>query len=279
MGTRVAIAVVPTPAGEALKRALLQRITWAGDIEVVGEDTQDYIMIVGGGDGFLLETVQRTLGRARGYFGINLGTVGFMMNDFGGKTDEQIAEEIIEFIRTNSFQTVMHPVLRAEIQPEVGEKFVRYAANDVVVRYFDSDQAVRLDIAIDNVSLPIFSGDGVILGTPAGSTAYTLSAGGSPIDHRLKCFSLTPIAPQMSAEFANLTKPVILSPDAKVVINVLERDKRPVRCSIDTSGWNYVKSVSASLDKEKEFSLLYLPDWNYLDRLSRKIFGVKERRR
>lgn len=279
MSAKIALAVLGTTAGETLKRALLRRIAWAGDVEIIGEEASNYIMIVGGGDGFLLETVQRTLGRARGYFGINLGTVGFMMNDFGDKSLEQVVEQVVEVIRLGVYQEVRHPVLRAVIQPEIGEKFIRYAVNDVVVRYFDSDQAVRLEITVDEVTLPIFSGDGVILGTPAGSTAYTLSAGGSPIDHRLKCFSLTPIAPQMSAEFANLTKSVILSPDAKVTIRVLEMQKRPARCSIDTAGWNHIESVSVCLDQEKGFSLLYLPDWNYLARLSRKIFGVKERRR
>jgi len=276
--TKVAIATVKTAPAEVFKNVLLRKFAGVPDFEVVGEDSRDYIMIVCGGDGFLLETVQRTLGHARGYFGINLGTVGFMMNDFGGLVPNEIVSQVVDLIRSNSFKVVTHPLLRAEIKLIAGEKFVRYAANDVVVRYFDSDQAVRLEIVIDEVTLPVFSGDGIILGTPAGSTAYTLSAGGSPVDHRLKCFTLTPIAPQISAEFANLTKPMILSPDARVIIRVLETKKRPARCSIDTSGWNDIEEVAVSLKQGKDFSLLYVPGWNYFTRLSQKIFGVKQRR-
>lgn len=253
------------------------------EVRLVSPEKPKDIMVVCGGDGFLLATARKYLDSTKAFFGVNLGTVGFLMNDYSGLTkscpaaSRKAVDDICQSIVNGQYKEINYLLLRAEIEYFDKSNEQVLAINDLSIER-QGNQAARLEVCIAGVDLPVYSGDGLLIGTPAGSTAYTLAAGGTPIDHAAKCFILTPNNPQRSAEFANLSVPVVLAADRVIEIKVAEATKRPVKMVVDGAGRNNLKSVRISVDLKKTLTLLWLPNWNYFDRVSRKIIGVKARK-
>ncbi len=279
---RVAVVSVEKHA-HGLAWKIKELLSCKKEIWLVSPNKPKDIMVVCGGDGFLLATARKYLDNTKAFFGVNLGTVGFLMNDYTGPTKNcpsmslKAVDDICQSIVNDQYKENKYLLLRAEIEyfDKSGEQVL--AINDLSIER-QGNQAARLEVCLDGVDLPVYSGDGLLVGTPAGSTAYTLAAGGTPIDHAAKCFILTPNNPQRSAEFANLSVPLVLAANRVMEIKVVEAKKRPVKIVVDGVGRNNLKSVRISVDSEKTLALLWLPSWNYFERISKKIIGVKARR-
>lgn len=276
---RVAVVAINEKVGQKFRSAIIDLLERAKTVTVVGSNARKDVMIVCGGDGFLLSALRKYRKTTKAFLGINLGTVGFLMNDVAYSDPARVARVVVTALLSDSYREMEYQILRADVEyfgNKKGESLV--ATNDISIER-QSDQAVRLDVAFDEVEMPVYSGDGLLIGTPAGSTGYTISAGGSPIDHRAPVFILTPNNPQKSALFANLTTPVIFAKETRIAISVREAHKRPVRVVIDGAGRRNVKSVKAYIDPHETIKILWLRNWNYFERLGKKIFGVQERRR
>ncbi|MGE3742246.1 MAG: NAD kinase, partial [Geminicoccaceae bacterium] len=148
-------------------------------------DAADVIVPLGG-DGFMLETLHTELAQARPIYGMNLGTVGFLLNSF--------AQEDLEARIARAQRVTLYP-LRMTACLGNGTTYDAIGINEVSI-YRESRQAARLAISIDDVvRLPELVCDGVLVATPAGSTAYNLSAHGPIIPLAANLLALTPISP------------------------------------------------------------------------------------
>jgi NAD+ kinase len=183
------------------------------------EDEAEIIVALGG-DGFMLETLHRHLARRTPVYGMNRGSVGFLMNDYA---EEGLLERLAE-----AGQAVIHP-LQMDAWGEGGEVHSGLAINEVSLLR-QTRQSAKLRISVDSrVRLDELACDGALVATPAGSTAYNLSAHGPivPLDSRL--LALTPI----SAFRPRRWRGALLPHHAKVCFEVLEPDKRPVSATAD----------------------------------------------
>lgn len=194
----------------------------APGLDTVSLDGADVDLVISlGGDGTLLRTARMVFGRNIPVLGINLGNLGFLTSVSADGIDEGLrgvlgGDASIEERRT----------LRAEIRTARGEVRDTFTVlNDAVVHKAGAAQVVRLDLCVgpqDNLEeIGSFSGDGVILSTPTGSTAYSLSAGGPVIVPHLNCFLVTPILPHTLA-----LRPVVVPGDDEITVKALDRRER-----------------------------------------------------
>lgn len=212
------------------------------------------VIIALGGDGYMLHTLHNFMELKLPIFGMNRGTIGFLMNDFK-------AENLME--RLNAAETATLRPLRMDVETVTGEKHSALAINEVAMLR-ETRQAAKLRISVDDkVRLDELICDGAILATPAGSTAYNLSAHGPilPIDSDL--LALTPI----SAFRPRRWRGALLPHDAKVTIDVLEHIKRPVSAVADHTEVREVVRVNISEDLTTTMTMLFDADQNLSERI------------
>ena len=209
-----------------------------------------------GGDGSMLEVLHSMLGRpnAKPVYGMNCGTVGFLMNDYA-------ADDLPERLG-RSQAAVLHP-LRMVAVTQAGAVEEALALNEVALLR-QRGQAAKIRISVDGrVRLPELVCDGVLVATPAGSTAYNLSAHGPIVPLSANLLPLTPI----SAFRPRRWRGALLPSAAEVLFEVLEPDKRPVAAAADTAEVRHIASVSISEDRSVVATVLYDPDRGLSERI------------
>jgi NAD+ kinase len=202
------------------------------------------VIVALGGDGFMLETLHRNLGRSTPIYGMNQGSVGFLMNEY---SEDQLLERI-----NAGEHAVIHPLVMTA-RDAAGRSDRALAINEVSLLR-QTRQTAKLRISIDGkVRLPELLCDGAMVATPAGSTAYNLSVHGPiiPIDGRV--LALTPI----SAFRPRNMRSVLLPHTSKVRFEVLEADKRPVSAVADNYEVRDVLTVDVVEDRETRLHMLF----------------------
>jgi NAD+ kinase len=226
---------------------------------VVDPEAAD-ILVALGGDGFLLQTLHRHRALGRPVFGMNRGSVGFLLNEF---REAGLMERLAK-----SSPVLLHP-LRMEATTIGGERVVATAINEVAL-FRQQRQTAKIRISVDGVvRLPELSCDGVMVATPAGSTAYNLSAHGPIIPLGAGLLALTPI----SAFRPRRWRGALLPHGAKVGFEVLEADKRPVGAAADNSEVRDVARVEVREERDIGFTLLFDPDQNLEERVLKEQFA------
>ena len=221
---------------------------------------QAEIIVALGGDGFMLETLHKTLDREVAIFGMNCGTVGFLMNDF----DE---ERLVERLATAE-RVTLHP-LRMTAVTAGGGQVSELAINEVSL-FRQANQAAHIRIDIDGVTrLPELICDGVLVATPAGSTAYNLSAHGPIVPLGAQLLALTPI----SAFRPRRWRGALLPNTATVSFEVLNPDKRPVGATADSAEVRDVLRVEVSEARDIVLNLLFDPEHNLEQRVLQEQFA------
>lgn len=253
---RIAFAAASTPlATEGLAR-LVQR---HGNHEVEEAD----VIVCLGGDGFLLEMLHRLLdqGSETPVYGMNCGSVGFLMNAY--------AEDALEERLANAQGAILHP-LRMRAETCDGRIEEALALNEVsLLRQLR--QAAKIKIEIDGrVRLAELICDGVLVSTPAGSTAYNLSAHGPIVPLSANLLPLTPI----SAFRPRRWRGALLPSTAAVTFDVLEREKRPVAAVADFTEVRDVVSVSVREDRSVATIVLFDPGQGLSERIIAEQFTV-----
>ena len=218
------------------------------------------VIVALGGDGLMLQTLHKFMKSGKPIYGMHRGTIGFLMNDFSeDKLTERLAKAHI---------TVIHPLLmRArDIQ---GRTHEHRAINEVSL-FRQSAQASHLRILIDGQErLAELIADGVLVATPAGSTAYNLSAQGPIIPINATLMALTPISPFRPRRWRG----ALLPDKAKVTIEVINSEKRPVAAVADHDEVRSVRSVDISMDHDIAIDMLFDPGHNLDERILREQFG------
>ncbi len=229
-------------------------------------DVASYSRILAfGGDGFMM-----TLIRGLGYpstpiYGVNHGRVGFLMNP------QRSVAELAEHLRRDDLPLTSFPVLEAGIVLNSGLKQTERAFNDVVLERA-SGQTVQLELFIDGVLLNRYSGDGLIVATPGGSTAYSLAAGGPVVHHSVSSMTVTPLCPHRPVQFHSLQFPLLLALDSTIRIVNGDLEKRPVRCVCDGRSVEDAREVTIRFSGLR-VNLLREPGYNFVETLVSKIIG------
>jgi NAD+ kinase len=217
------------------------------------------VVVALGGDGMMLETLHRFMGRGTAIYGMNCGTVGFLMNKYG--EDDLPA-------RLAAAQLVkLHPLVMTA--RTIDGKTVRARAINEVALLRETRQTAKIGISIDGiVRMPELICDGVLLSTPAGSTAYNLSAHGPILPLGSGVLALTPI----SAFRPRRWRGALLPHSAKVVLEIRESGKRPVSAVADSTEVRDVTEVTVREDRGVSLKLLFDPEHNLEERILREQF-------
>ena len=212
------------------------------------------VIVALGGDGFMLQTLHAFMNTGKPIYGMHRGTVGFLMNEYG---EDGLRERIAAAVTTAARPLLM------EATDIDGKKHRAYAINEVSLLR-QSYQAAKLRISIDGkVRLEELVCDGVLVATPAGSTAYNLSAHGPILPIYAPLLALTPI----SAFRPRSWRGALLPDRAKVRIEVLEPAKRPVNAVADHTEIKSVVEVLVRQDPKAESLVMFDPDHSWDERI------------
>ena len=217
------------------------------------------IVVVLGGDGFLLRALHQTLSSPKKIYGINCGSMGFLLNKFNLNNLSK---------RLEKAEVVNLTPLRMETLTADGTRHEHYAVNEVSLLR-ESAQTAHLKISVDGaVQLETVVCDGLILSTPAGSTAYNFSAHGPILPLDSNVLALTPICPFRPRRWRG----ALLPHTATVEIEVLDSDKRPVSATADFNEARSVKKIIIREDPSKVLQLLFDPNQNLAKRILKEQF-------
>ncbi|OQW52002.1 NAD kinase [Candidatus Raskinella chloraquaticus] len=218
------------------------------------------IIVALGGDGLMLATLHASMGSNKPIYGMNRGSVGFLTNDFA---EDGLRERLDAAVRT-----VIHPLIMRVIDAS-GVEHKGWAINEVSI-WRQSYQAAKLAISVDDKErLAELSCDGVLVATPAGSTAYNLSAQGPIIPIGSALLALTPLNPFRPRRWRG----ALLANRARIMVRVLESEKRPVAAVADHFEVRDAVEIHIAEDPSIALPLLFDPDHNLDERILREQFG------
>ena len=256
IGDRYALVASPTEPAQRAAEELQSRY----DFVPLAEAER---VIALGGDGFMLQTLHHMLAERRicPVFGMNLGTIGFLMNEWRA---EGLAE------RLERARSISVTPLRMDATTVEGETITSPAINEVSLLR-ETRQTAKLEVSADShVVIPEMFCDGVLVATPAGSTAYNLSAQGPILPLDSKMLAITPISPFRPRRWRG----AILPDRTRIGIRVLEPVKRPVSAVADQREVRDVASVQVELDPSFALTLMFDPEHALDERITMEQFVV-----
>ena len=243
-------------AGTEAQAALAQLTTLYGNHNADDAD----VVVALGGDGLMLQTLHAHMRSGKPIYGMHRGTVGFLMNEFyPDDLPKRLAEALV---------TVIHPLLM-RAHDEEGEVVEFHAFNEVSL-FRQTYQAARLRILIDDKErLRELVADGMLLATPAGSTAYNFSAQGPIIPINADLMAVTPISPFRPRRWRG----ALLPDTARVIIRVIDPERRPVAAVADHAEVRSVRDVDIRMDHSVSMQMLFDPGHSLDERILSEQFG------
>ena len=245
--TSIAIISSSTEGAKAAEKELLKRY------KTVSVDEAEIIVALGG-DGFMLETLHSNIPNCKPIFGMNRGTIGFLMNEYR-------PDGLMERLK-KAKQQVLHP-LKMSAKTMDGKTHEALAINEVSLLR-ETRLAAKIRIHVDGkVMMEELVSDGVLVATPAGSTAYNLSAYGPIIPLGTELLALTPI----SAFRPRRWRGALLPMASEIRLEILKPKFRPVSAVADQKEIRDVTEVQVAEDKSYNLKLLFDPDHGLDDRI------------
>ncbi|MBU6235259.1 MAG: NAD kinase [Alphaproteobacteria bacterium] len=239
-----------TPEMETLRRKV-------GAVDAKDAD----VIVTLGGDGFLLRTLHEYVHLQKPFYGLHRGTHGFLLNEFGE------GDDLIKAIKAAT-PVHVHP-LRMHAKRLDGSIVEHIAFNEVSLTR-TGVQAAKLKIAVDGQTrVEQLVGDGALVATPMGSTAYNLSAYGPILPLNANLLALTPICPFRPRRWSG----ALLDDNAKITFDVLDADRRNVHAIADFHEVDEVVSTTITLDKTQTATLLFAEGNSLEDRILAEQFG------
>jgi len=249
--SRLALLASDTPRAQEAWRELSGLAAW------VPLEEADAVVVLGG-DGFMLQTLHHMLesGRVIPAYGINMGTVGFLMN-----RPRSNSKKLIE--KVNKARAIAVQPLRMEAVTHSGKREHYYAINEVSLLR-ETRQTAKIEVTVnEKVRIEELACDGVLVATPAGSTAYNLSAAGPilPLDSQL--LALTPISPFRPRRWRG----ALLPDRSRISFRVLDPVKRPVAAVADQQEVRDIAEVHLEVAQDRELTLLFDPGHSLDERI------------
>ena len=247
---RIAILASETPRAQEALAHLTSQGSW------VPLEEADAVVVLGG-DGFMLQTLHAMLdaGRVVPAYGMNLGTVGFLMNRYDKRA-------VVRKRLARTKRKAIAP-LRMEAITQSGQEHNLWAINEVSLLR-ETRQTAWIEVTVGSrVRIKQLVGDGVLVATPAGSTAYNLSANGPILPLDSEMLALTPISPFRPRRW----KGAILPDRMKIGLRVLDPDKRPVSAVADQKELRDIAEVTLTIAHDTELELLFDPGQSLEERI------------
>lgn len=233
----------------------------SGLIDHYGQSPLDEcdIIVPLGGDGFLLECLHAHHGRGKAFYGLNKGSEGFLLNQ---SLSERLSDRI-----PKSHAITLHALTMTATTID-GKTHDAFAFNEVAL-FRETRQAANLEVIVDGIKrIEKLVADGVMVATPAGSTAYNLSAHGPILPLHADLLALTPISPYRPRRWGG----ALLAHNSTVTITILDPQKRPVGATADFTEIRDVASVTIRQSANIHVKLLFDPDHALEERIMREQF-------
>ncbi len=231
----------------------------------LSDDTDMAVCI--GGDGALLRFLRSTGFPQLPIVGVNTGHLGFFM-----EFEETQLDELARLLKEGSFSIQRHRLLKATVYCTGQSPVVYKGINDFVIRK-DASSTVHLELSIGSSFIEKFSGDGILISSPAGSTSYNYSVGGSIVDPRVAVLLVSPIAPMNTNSYRSFTSSVVLPPDMSVVISA-EKDNLDTALVIADGlehSHSLLERVVVALD-DQTVQIVRRPDYDFWTKVKEKFF-------
>ena len=217
------------------------------------------VVVAIGGDGLMLHLLHEYESKQVALYGINCGTVGFLMNSF---SEENFLDNL-----SQAKESTLYP-LRMEVIDADNNRHSHVAINEIALLR-QSSQAAKIKIEINGRErISSLAADGILVATPAGSTAYNLSAGGPIIPFGSEILALTPISPFRPRNWSG----ALLPANSKIKLEVLNFESRPVSATADSNEVKNVKEVVIFEDRSLSFKILFDPNHSLEERIIREQF-------
>lgn len=223
--------------------------------------TEVELMIVLGGDGTLLTVGRKFIGHDTPILGINLGRLGFLTDTPAGSMFD-----VVEEVFAGNIKTRRHFGLKAESWR--GDKKLNsgFAMNDVVLQRNEHPRMIEFEMSVRDQFVFRLRADGLVLATPAGSTAYALSAGGPIVHPEVDAISVAPICPHILSN-----RPIVVPADDVIELTLIES---PKMAALNLDGQEHMELQAGDrimISKSGGITLLYLPDRHYYETLRSKL--------
>ncbi len=217
------------------------------------------VLVALGGDGLMLQVLHRFMGAGKPIYGMNRGSVGFLMNDY---VELNLSERLVA-----AEPSMVHPLMMRATSRN-GDVATARAINEVSLLR-QSSQVAKVRLSIDGRErLSELVADGLLVATPAGSTAYNLSAHGPILPLGTPMMALTPISAFRPRRWPG----ALLHDKARVTIEILEPEKRPVAATADHYEIKDVVRIEVAMDHETGLVLLHDPGHSLDERIVREQF-------
>ncbi|MDO5331334.1 MAG: NAD(+)/NADH kinase [Bacillota bacterium] len=227
-----------------------------------GLEATDMTIVVGG-DGAFLKAVHATKFSTKPILGINNGHLGFF-----SEFESTQLDKVVEVCKTEKYQIQKHKVIKIVVDGENGEYTFDPALNDVAVKK-SGGSLIHLNVSIGDKLIEKFSGDGILISSSAGSTAYNYSLGGSIVDPALDLLQVTPMAPANNTAYRSFTSSLLLPGTEKIVITSDEASGSSIIIDGEEHVMLEFKRISISLS-ENEVQIVRLPGYSFWNKVTSK---------
>lgn len=253
-----------TEMSKNIEKTLRKKLVKSGlrVFETLDSDTELIICI--GGDGTLLHLMQEKNFPKTSVVGINTGHLGFFQEVMPDKIDDFIFN-----YNQGKYTILPYSTVRATVCTENGD-FHHTALNEIVIKG-EPNYPVHLNISINDSFIERFSGDGICVASPAGSTAYNFSLGGSIVDPRLNLMQVAPIAPMRSVAYRSFTSSILLPEDDKLIVLPFDDSDKKLSVIYDgiCSEYDDVNSITVELS-QRCVNMVRLGDFTFWDKVKSK---------
>jgi len=230
----------------------------------------DLVMSIGG-DGTMLYASRLTREFGTPILGINRGRLGFLAD----VTPDELITSVDSVLQGN-FTTDSRLLLEARLHRESGDEVVAFALNDIVLQRRETGRMVDFETRVAGLYVNTHSGDGLIVATPTGSTAYALSCGGPIIEPQLDAVVIVPVCPHTLTD-----RPIVISADQSIEVSLLERDDTKAEITVDGFSMGSINPndklrISAANDR---VTLVHPPGYDFYGILRSKLFWGRDNRK
>lgn len=224
------------------------------------------ILIVLGGDGSILETARRAAQKGTPILGINLGRLGYMAELELGELDQ------LDRLFTGDYKIESRSMLRVELFSGNELRSFCYGLNDAVISNGSVSRMIDLELSEGGVPVTTYRADGLIIATPTGSTAYSMSAGGAIVEPSVACFCATPICPH-----SFMARPLIFADDAVLEVrNVCVREKMLYLTVDGRMNFELYRNQTVRITKSNlKTNLIRLKSYSFYRKLRQKMNDTK----
>lgn len=226
------------------------------------KDNTELVISIGG-DGTFLNTISAIGFRSIPVLGINTGHLGFFSELYPDDTDA-----LLDIIKNNNYILQKHKTIKTTVETSDSVLELNPALNDVNVRHWSSS-LIHLNLSIGESFVESFCGDGVLVASSAGSTAYNYSLGGSIVDPRLDLLQITPVAPANNASFRSFTSSILVPSEQKIKIVPTEKKDAMVIIDGNENLLSDIKQITIELS-EDEISIVRLPNYDFWNKVKSK---------